>query len=310
MLRRLLLLLSLTSIASAEPARPPEQPKTGPGGADYRHEAVRRSLHGEGGKEYWLFEPQEPAPAKAPLIIFLHGFSVMDPHGYMGWIEHLARRGNVVVYPRYQGSLLTRPADFHPNTISAIKAAMLTLAEAGRVAPDIERVAAVGHSAGAVLAIRYSAAAAEEGLPVPKAAVIVQPGQGPKNGVAVLTLPAAGQLPEDLRFVVAVGDTDYIVADGSARRIWRETAALKHRVYVTVQTDLHGEPRLRAGHLSPMAADLELADAHDWFGWWRLLDGACDAAFAGQPLRFDPAMGQWSDGQPVKPLKIEADGGL
>ena len=74
---------------------------------------------------------------------------------------------------------------------------------------------------------------------------------------------------------------------------------------MTVQTDLHGEPRLLAGHLSPMAADLELADATDWYGWWRLLDAACDAAFTAQPLRLDAAMGTWSDGRPVKPLKVE-----
>ena len=310
MLPRLFFLLLIGGVASGEPARPPEQPKAGPGGAEYRHESMRRSLHGEGGREYWLFEPQEPAPTKAPLIIFLHGFTVMEPHGYLGWIEHLVRRGNIVIYPRYQGGLLTPPAEFHPNTIAAVKSAMSTLEEQGRVRVDLERVATVGHSAGGVLAIRYSAMAEKEGLPVPKAAVVVQPGQGPKNGVPVLALPPGELLPEELRFVVAVGDTDYIVADISARRIWRETASLKHRAFVTVQTDLHGEPRLRAGHLSPMSADLELADALDWYGWWRIMDATCEAAFTGQPLRFDPAMGQWSDGRPVKPLKIEGDAQL
>ena len=38
---------------------------------------------------------------------------------------------------------------------------------------------------------------------------------------------------------------------------------------------------------------------------WRGLDGACDAAFAAKPLLLDAAMGHWSDGRPVKPLKIE-----
>jgi hypothetical protein len=156
-----------------------------------------------------------------------------------------------------------------------------------------------------VLAVKYTLAAGDEHLPVPKATVVLQPGQGPKNGVTILPLPLVVKFPPDLRMIVAVGDKDTIVGEDSARRIWRETSGLKERAYVKVQTDLHGEPRLRAGHLSPMAADLELADALDWFGWWRLLDTACESAFRGQPLHLDPAMGKWSDGAPVKPLVIE-----
>jgi poly(3-hydroxybutyrate) depolymerase len=306
MFGRLLLIVAFASRLGAESAvHPPEQPKTGPGGAEYRHASVRESRHGEGGQEFWLFEPQQPSAAKAPLVIFLHGFSVMDPYGYRGWIEHLTRRGNVVIYPRYQASLLTRPAEFHANTVAAVRAAVEVLKRDGRTAVDFERVAVVGHSAGAVLALRYSAAASDEGLPVPKATVVVQPGQGPRNGITLLPLPAPSKFPPALRLIVAVGDKDFIVGDTSARRIWRDTAELKERAYVTVQTDLHGEPHLRAGHLSPLAADLELADAQDWYGWWRLLDAACEAGFAGQPLKLDASMGAWSDGRPVKPLKIE-----
>jgi poly(3-hydroxybutyrate) depolymerase len=299
-------LLTLALPLGAEsPVHPPEQPKSGPGGAEYRHGSMRESRHGEGGKEFWIFEPQQPSATKAPLIIFLHGFSVMDPFGYHGWIEHLVRRGNVVIYPRYQASLLTRPADFHANTLDAVRSAMEILQSNGRTVIDLDRVAAVGHSAGAVLALRYSAAASDEGLPVPKATVVVQPGQGPRNGLTLLPLPTASKLPSNLHLIVAVGDKDTIVGDTSARRIWRDTAELKTRAFVTVQTDLHGEPHLRAGHLSPLAADLELADAQDWYGWWRLLDAVCEAAFASQPLKLDASMGNWSDGQPVKPLKIE-----
>ena len=306
MLRRLLPLL-LATVGFCEPPSPPDQPSEGPGGAKYAHASMRESQHGSGGEEYWIFEPEAPSATNAPLIIFLHGFSVMDPYGYRGWIEHLVRRGNVVIYPRYQESLLTKPIDFHTNTLAAVRAAMTTLKEAGRTKVDLERVAAVGHSAGAVLAMRYASVAGDEHLPVPKAAAIVQPGQGPKNGLAVLAMPATEKLPAQLRLIVAVGDKDTIVGEGSARRIWRETLGIKERAYVKVQTDLHGEPRLRAGHLSPMAADLELADALDWFGWWRLFDAACESAFAGKPLRLDPAMGNWSDGQPMKPLVIEMD---
>jgi hypothetical protein len=304
MLRHLLLPPALLMAVSAAPLSP-RQPNAGPGGAEYRHAQVFETTHGQGGQQYWLFEPMEPAVAKAPLVIFLHGYSAMEPYAYRGWIEHLVRRGNIVVYPRYQETLLTPPGEYHPNTLVAVRAALRTLATKGRTAPDSGRVGVVGHSAGAIGAIHYTAVAKKEGLPVPTTAVLIQPGQGPKWGVPLLPLEFTDKLPAGLRLVVAVGDADSIVGDVSARRVWRQTGDVRERVFVTVQSDSHGEPPLRAGHLSPLSADGELADALDWYGWWRLLDCACASAASGEPLRLDPAMGSWSDGRPLKPLKIE-----
>ena len=153
--------------------------------------------------------------------------------------------------------------------------------------------------------MNYAAGAREAGLPEPKAVVVVQPGQGPRRGVPLVPLLLEKGLPAALRLIVAVGDADTMAGDISARRIWRQTAELRERAYVTVQSDIHGVPGLRAGHLSPLAMEREMADALDWYGWWRLFDVACASAFSNEPLKLDPAMGKWSDGQPLKPLKIE-----
>jgi hypothetical protein len=308
MTSRLFLFLVVAMTVVAAPL-PPVQPSVGPGGAEYRHARVRESRYGKGGTQYWLFEPQEPAATKAPLLLFLHGYSAMAPSAYRGWIEHLVRRGNVVIYPRYQETLLTPPAEFHQNTLAAVRAALVKLTEKGRTSPDLTRMAVAGHSAGAIGAIHYAATARAEGLPEPKAAVLIQPGQGPKWGVQLLPLDFTAKLPEGLRLVVAVGDADSIVGDVSARRVWRRTEEVRERAFVTVQSDAHGEPELRAGHLSPLSADAELADALDWYGWWRLLDLTCASAFSGEPLRLDPAMGAWSDGHPLRPLKVEYSAG-
>jgi pimeloyl-ACP methyl ester carboxylesterase len=292
------------AVHAAKPL-PPGQPSLGPGGAEYVHKAVRETRRGEGGEEFWLFEPDQPVAKRAPVILFLHGFSVMEPDGYTGWIEHLVRRGNIVIYPRWQASLREHPERFHPNVLAAMRQALAVLQEDQRTPADLQRFAVVGHSAGAVLAMKYAAAALENELPAPKAAVILQPGQGPKNGVPILPLPEAAKVPPDLKLIVAVGDVDYIVGEVSARRIWREMAALPERVFVTVRSDRHGDPQLRAGHLSPMSAELEMSDNLDWRGWWRLLDVACESAFQGRKLTIDPAMGAWSDGRPVVPLRVE-----
>src|SRR5205085_4620953 len=140
-----LLLFSLP-IVSSQNATPPSQPATGPGGKQYIHSAVMKNRYGSGGQEYWIFEPDSPKPASAPLVIFLHGWGGMNPLYYGAWIDHLVKRGNVVVYPRYQATLLTAREDFTPNSLDAIKDAIARLqSEPGHVKPDLSKVATVGH---------------------------------------------------------------------------------------------------------------------------------------------------------------------
>lgn len=52
-------------------------------------------------------------------------------------------------------------------------------------------------------------------------------------------------------------------------------------------------------------------DALDWYGTWKLFDGLTDAAFYNRNRQYalgatpeQTGMGQWSDGTPVKPIKV------
>ncbi|HEU4390504.1 MAG TPA: alpha/beta hydrolase, partial [Blastocatellia bacterium] len=108
----------------ASQSHAPAQPPTGPGGAEYRHARVVKSVHGSGDTQYWLYEPADPKPDRAPLVVFNHGWSAMNPRVYGAWIEHIVRRGNIVVYTRYQADLRTPPASFARNAISAVKSAL------------------------------------------------------------------------------------------------------------------------------------------------------------------------------------------
>ena len=142
----MLILTTLCCASFAEELResgtkpaPPSQPRSGPGGADYAHGGIRETEHGEGGKQFWIIEPAKPAPKKAPVVIFLHGYSAMFPDSYRGWIDHLAKRGNIVIYPRYQEKLLTPPAEYFQNAIASVRAALAVLGEPGHVQPEIGR---------------------------------------------------------------------------------------------------------------------------------------------------------------------------
>ena len=123
-----LILFSLY-IVSSQSATPPSQPQTGPGGKQYVHASVTKNRYGKGGQEYWIFEPDSPKPRTAPVIVFLHGWGGMNPLYYGAWVDHLVKRGNIVIYPRYQANLLTSINDFTPNTISAVKDAVASFTD-------------------------------------------------------------------------------------------------------------------------------------------------------------------------------------
>ena len=298
------LLFSLSCFAQAAPAQP-SQPASGPGGSKYEHARIRESEHGAGAKRFWLFEPAGPAPKSAPLVIFLHGYSAMTPEPYRAWVTHIVKRGAIVVYPQYQKDLLTPPPEFHANTAASIRRALEVLAEDGHVAPDLQRVAVVGHSAGGVGSAVYAARAVEDKLPLPKAIMPVHAGQGPENGFQIIPLGDISTIPAATKVAVVVGTDDRFVGTRSSRKIFDGAKHVNERRFITLQQDTHGSPRLSPGHLAPLSQSSLTTNAHDWYGYWRLFDELCEAAFSGRAFDPSPAMGKWSDGTPVKPLLIE-----
>lgn len=272
---------------------------------NYRHQDIRETKHGLGGKEFWIIEPADPSPKLAPLVIFLHGWSAVTPDTYRGWVNHLAKRGNIVVYPRYQEGIFTSAMEFFPNTLAAVRDALAVLSKRGGVKLDLNRVAIIGHSAGGVQAVNYAATANGSGLPIPKAAMIVQPGQGAKGGIKLVPMETGEKISAALKLIVMIGDADGIVGDTAGRSIWRETGHLTDRAFVEVRSDGHGNPPLKADHLSPISWSKRATDALDWLGYWRTFDDLLDAAFSGKQIDVNRDMGKWSDGTSVTPMRVE-----
>ena len=312
------------AVARLEPeARPPSQPLAGPGGAEYRHAGVVKSGHGTGDTQYWLYEPADPKPDSAPVIIFNHGWSAMNPQAYGAWIEHIVRRGNIVIYPRYQADLRTQPASFATNAISAVKAAFKLLeAERGRVRPDTTRVAIVGHSAGGNTTANMAARAGASGLPIPKAIMCVEPGNSWVPQRIAIPLEDMSNIAPGTLLLAVVGEDDGLARDIDAKRIFKESirVPLANKNLVTLVTDRHGNPPLTASHHAPVALDSRYdsgeksalgsrtgllarrrgtgnqpdlnaigpatVNALDYYGVWKLFDGLCDAAFHGKNRQY------------------------
>lgn len=338
-MKRALALALLLAVAALwiAPARsddaptPPAQPKEGPGSSDYTHASMTEASHGEGAEMYWLFLPAEPAPEKAPVVIFLHGYGVFKAAPYTAWLQHLARRGNIVVFPRYQESMRTPPDDFTTHAAAAVNAAFALLAE-GEMKPDVDRVAIVGHSAGGIVAANLAARAAELGIPAAKAVMCAEPGRSVENPnireflEKRFHLADYSKIPASTLLLTVAGDADGAVEDRDAKIIFEQAVALPpaNRNFVLMRSDDHGKPALTADHFAPTcrrptddhagpASKLSYGtpNALDYYGFWKLFDGLCDAAFYEKhkiyALGNTPEqrfMGKWSDDTPVKELEI------
>lgn len=251
-----LIFLSICKVSVA--ATPPGQPRSGPGGSNYPHAAVVKNVYGEGTNQYWIFEPAAPAPVSAPLIVFNHGWGAVNPRSYGAWIEHLVRRGNIVVYPRYQEQWRCPPETIAGNAVRAVKEAIKRLGDGQHVKPELNKFAIVGHSAGGQTTANMAAQARETGLPEPKAIMCVQPGKS-WNKIERVRVPLEdlGKIPEGVLLLAVVGDKDTLARDIDAKRIFNEATRIPrpHKNFIILVSDDHGQPALVADHFAPCAFD-------------------------------------------------------
>lgn len=249
-------LFAAVGTLNAAPA-PPVQLASGPGGADYRHRDVVASSYGSGGTQFWLFEPAGPQPKAAPVVVFSHGWGGVSPDPYRAWIDHIVRRGNIVIYPRYQADARTSPRDFTANAITAVRAALEVLrTDANRVRPDLTRFALVGHSMGGLLSVNLAALAARTGLPQPRAVMSVEPGKTWNIARRIaFPLEDLSAVPGSTLLLAVAGDRDRLARDTDAKRVYYETTQVppQNKNFVLVVSDAYGSPPLEAHHFAPLA---------------------------------------------------------
>lgn len=311
----LLLALSLVAGCAQRPT-PPGQPASGPGGSDYRHGAVERGQFGSGAGQYWVFTPSGPRPSSAPVIVFNHGWLAMDPSQSEGWLTHLARRGNIVIYPRYQAGAHTPPREFTPNAAGVVRQALALLHRQGLVKPDTEKFAIVGHSAGGVIAANMAATWKAVGIPRPRAVMCVEPGRSFRI-TSKLAIPTVnyGTMDADTLLLCLTGADDLVVAPETAELIIDRATQVppENKDLVVAFGDDHGRPPLKADHAFPTSYVRKKSgiNALDFYACWKLFDGLTDAAFFGKNRRYalgntpeQRHMGEWSDGTPVRELLV------
>ncbi len=279
---------------------PPGQAASGPGGADYPYSSVVESDHGAGDTRYWIFEPGSPGTGSHPFVVFVHGYGALTPDPYRPWLEHLAKKGNVVVYPAYQSSLSTPPFDYTPNAAAAIRDAIAEIQGGGHATVDLLRAGVTGHSYGGVIAANLAAQHAQFALPGFLAVMCNAPGTGGWD-----TYADYSDIPSGTLLLTVVCEDDGTVLPTDAKRIFDQSTSvsLADKDFVTLRHDYHGVPPLSADHLAPASP----VNAFDWRGFWKWFDALLDAAFYGTNRAFalgdtpqQRDLGQWSDGRDVE----------
>ena len=316
------LLYSLTINSQTSPS----QPMNGPGGMDYMHGSVIQNnftslFTGDG---YWLFEPDQPKPDSADVVIFNHGWGVYNPGPYGQWIEHLVRKGNIVIFPKYQQNDGTFFSTYTPNAATGIIDAFDELnANVNRVKPRMNHIAMIGHSFGGVITANLAIEYNSYGVPKPKCFMLCEPGPGTSSG----HLPTYSDMDTDYKTLIIVGDDDIIVGNSFGKMIFDSTnIPTSQKNYIIQYAD--SPPTIEATHNEPLAANnnydggtiatvitaayvASKEDAVDYYCYWKLADALLSCAFYGTDCEYgfgdtpeQRFMGNWSDGSPITELEV------
>jgi pimeloyl-ACP methyl ester carboxylesterase len=154
------------------------------------------------------------ADGPLPLVLFLHGWGATEPRFYGPWVEHLARAGNAVVYPRYQDSIVEPPPRVLGNALVGMREAL------DGIDADLGSLVVAGHSAGGALAADYAAIARGVGLPVPRAVLSIYPGRAFRGIDFAIPAVDPARIPEQTTLVVLSGADDGVVDPRDARSIY------------------------------------------------------------------------------------------
>ena len=305
----------------------PEQPLSGPGGRNYLYDEIRVTDHSGKADGFWIFEPASSTKDSAHVVVFLHGYGAINPMIYGDWLIHLVRKGNTIIYPRYQKHIFPpRTRRFAEWAVKGIHNALDTLKNGQHPLPITRDLSIVGHSYGGALAANLAAKYHEYQLPKPAAILLCSPGTGPFKGAI---LDAYESIPHDTKLLIMVSEKDKTVGDKLGKRVFATAKNTIDKYLIIQRQDRRFKDRnIRAGHnesyslnqkldvgkrtlVTRRAANVSRLGPVDYFGYWKLLDALHNCTREGADCEyalgrtFEQAfMGYWSDGRAIKSLDI------
>ena len=295
----------------------PLRPSFGPGGSNYHFQKVISYSFGQNQNKSWIFVPQQADLNKLPIVLLIHGWSATylrapEYRPDEAFINHLVKKGNIVIYPVYlRGFLTPLPTKYVNNVALLTKESLLQIR---KLAPnnDLSKFAIIGYSIGGTIATYLPTI---KGLPLPKAIILVEPTEGVPFHIPVFNIPFfnLNKLPKSAILTVLFGSDDRIVPlKETIREIAHLSSELPSRYFFEIQSDFYGDPPLAANHFGFLGSYTERIFPINTidYEYQKIIDASLDCAFFKRYCNMikgdDPEflkVGFWSNGTKVKPIK-------
>jgi predicted alpha/beta hydrolase family esterase len=319
---------------------PPDPPEAGPGSAIYPHASLRRLVFGEGPADPLhsvVYIPEQPAARNAPLVLFLHGYFDAEPEPYETMLQHMARKGFIVIYPSYGHPL--QPQDWAMHARNALQHALKELKNRENIQPDLTRTAFVGHSIGGILALHLAQEnALQPNSELPQPRLIITLDAAGRNSLAYpfisIDQDKLRRLPKQTWLLLIMAEETYQYrlkdpdlclserdppSDNCNAFAFNRLAFLKtpgiplsQKSALLIPSDQEGDAQLRSEH-NAVQGDCGFfakpIDAVDTWGYWKLTVGALSHVLLGNPVDYAfadtearRAFGYWSNGRKARPI--------
>lgn len=301
-------------------------PIKGPGSPTYSHDKVIQYDFAKKQDGYWLFEPASPRPDSANIIVFNHGYGAYNPMIYGKWIKHLVRKGNIVIFPRYQkNNYFPRPRKFPKNVSQAINDAIEKMNKEDFVKPITKQLAFVGHSYGGVISANLAIHYKKHHLPKPVAVMLCSPGHGPFRGAV---LKSYEKMDSNIKLIVMTSENDRTVGEKFGFKVFETATNVTQRNLIRQLEDVAVSPLHYAGHSECYALDKTYDNGKrngttrralkkgklnntDYYGYWKIFDALLDCSRSGEHCEYafgntpeQRSLGVDVNGIPIKELEI------
>lgn len=165
---------------------------------------------GVGARGAWVL--RRDGEREDPVVLFIHGWTAVDPELYGPWLTHLVRSGSTVVYPVYQDLPFLAPAVAFGGVVAGVRSAI----EEADLPRDDWVVA--GHSAGGAMSADYAASARKLGLPPARGVFAAYPGRRARGIPLELPEVDPARIPASTRLIALYGADDQTVGARTAKR--------------------------------------------------------------------------------------------